>query len=181
MRIYTLTTDDNSGTQTRVFDKEDALERALDAWLFSHWDKDILGDKPNSLMLALKAYMDADMENTVSISHHTIVGHSTMSLSHMTHMTPEFDEYELEMVARCLRAINQTSQMDADQIRACVATQWYKGGCSNLSTGGWVAYLENPRAEKPKFRVALTPYSVELYLANKELDEETEEECDPTS
>jgi len=72
---------------------------------------------------------------------------------------PTINEYDLDLAARALETINP-GRASREHIRDMVRAQW---PFDNISTGGWVAYAEAPKRNN-NVRVALTPYSVALYL-----------------
>lgn len=72
---------------------------------------------------------------------------------------PVINEYDLELTTKALEVINPGRASEA-HIRDMIRCNW---PFDNISTAGWVAYAEAPDRNN-NVRVALTPYTVNLYL-----------------
>jgi hypothetical protein len=74
---------------------------------------------------------------------------------------PVINEYELDLVSRVLSVTNP-GRSSASHISDMIRSNW---PFSNLSTGGWVAYMESPNNNN--VRLALTPYTQDLWIKDQ--------------
>jgi len=79
-----------------------------------------------------------------------------------------FDDFELGSVVEILARINPKAEVTRDDIMTTVAVTCddeEKPSC--ISTGGWIAHNYRTHDGTIRWRVSLTPYTVERYLAGE--------------